>query len=42
MLEGDLEMKHNDVLDPEDLAEGIRLTCQALPLTELLRISYNG
>ncbi|MET3960087.1 3-ketosteroid 9alpha-monooxygenase subunit B [Marmoricola sp. OAE513] len=42
VLEGDLEMKHNDVLDPEDLADGIRLTCQALPLTELLKISYNG
>lgn len=42
VLEGDLEMKHNDVLDPEDLADGIRLTCQALPLTDLLKISYNG
>lgn len=42
VLEGDLEMKHNDVLDAEDLADGIRLTCQALPLTELLKISYNG
>jgi 3-ketosteroid 9alpha-monooxygenase subunit B len=42
VLEGDLAMKHNDVLDTEDLADGIRLTCQALPLTERLRISYNG
>lgn len=42
VLEGELEMKHNDVLDAEDLADGIRLTCQALPLTELLKISYNG
>jgi 3-ketosteroid 9alpha-monooxygenase subunit B len=42
VLEGDLAMKHNDVLDTEDLADGIRLTCQALPLSEVLKISYNG
>ena len=42
MLEGDVRLQHNEVLDAEDLADGIRLTCQALPLTELLKISYNG
>lgn len=42
VLEGDLAMKHNEVLDAEDLADGIRLTCQGLPLTETLKISYNG
>lgn len=42
VLEGDLAMKHNDVLDAEDLADGIRLTCQATPLTDVLKISYNG
>lgn len=42
VLEGELEMAHNDVLDAEDLADGIRLTCQARPLTEMLKISYNG
>ncbi|MBO9520913.1 MAG: ferredoxin--NADP reductase [Nocardioidaceae bacterium] len=42
VLEGDLAMKHNEVLDDEDLADGIRLTCQGLPLTETLKISYNG
>ncbi len=42
VLEGDLELKHNDVLDADDLADGIRLACQALPLSEKLRISYNG
>ncbi|RNL59959.1 ferredoxin--NADP reductase [Nocardioides marmoriginsengisoli] len=42
VLDGDISMKHNDVLDAEDLADGIRLTCQALPLTETLKISYNG
>ncbi|RNL79463.1 ferredoxin--NADP reductase [Nocardioides marmorisolisilvae] len=42
VLEGDLAMKHNDVLDKDDLADGIRLTCQGLPLTDTLKISYNG
>ncbi|MFL6174499.1 MAG: ferredoxin--NADP reductase [Marmoricola sp.] len=42
VLEGDLGLKHNDVLDADDLADGIRLTCQGLPLTETLKISYNG
>ena len=42
VLEGELSMKHNEVLEADDLADGIRLTCQALPVTEKLRISYNG
>ena len=35
-------MKRNDVLDDEDLADGIRLACQSLPVSETLRITYNG
>lgn len=35
-------MVHNEVLEPEDLAEGIRLVCQSLPASEKLRITYNG
>jgi 3-ketosteroid 9alpha-monooxygenase subunit B len=42
ILEGDVRLQHNEVLDPEDLADGIRLVCQARPLTERIRISYNG
>ncbi|HEY0903249.1 MAG TPA: ferredoxin--NADP reductase [Marmoricola sp.] len=42
VLEGDLELLHNDVLDSDDLADGIRLVCQAKPLSEKVRISYNG
>ena len=41
VLEGDLELAHNEVLDPEDLADGIRLVCQARALTDSVRISYN-
>jgi 3-ketosteroid 9alpha-monooxygenase subunit B len=42
VLEGDLSMDHNEVLDEDDQAEGLRLACQARPLTEKLRITYNG
>jgi 3-ketosteroid 9alpha-monooxygenase subunit B len=42
VLEGEVKMKHNEVLEPEDLAEGIRLVCQSLPASEKLRITYNG
>jgi 3-ketosteroid 9alpha-monooxygenase subunit B len=42
VLEGDLKLQHNEVLDNDDLAEGIRLVCQAKPLSEKVRISYNG
>jgi 3-ketosteroid 9alpha-monooxygenase subunit B len=42
MLEGDVRLQHNEVLDADDLADGIRLVCQARPLTDKVRISYNG
>ncbi|HEX2894808.1 MAG TPA: ferredoxin--NADP reductase [Marmoricola sp.] len=42
MLEGDVTLLHNEVLDKDDLADGIRLVCQAKPMTERIRISYNG
>jgi 3-ketosteroid 9alpha-monooxygenase subunit B len=42
VLEGEVTMKHNEVLDADDLADGIRLVCQSLPASEKLRITYNG
>jgi 3-ketosteroid 9alpha-monooxygenase subunit B len=42
VLEGEVTLKHNEVLEEADLADGIRLVCQALPASEKLRISYNG
>jgi len=42
VLEGDVKLMHNEVLDKDDLDEGIRLACQARPLSEKLRITYNG
>ncbi len=33
-------MLENDVLDAEDLAEGYILACQALPLSDDVKITY--
>lgn len=41
LLEGEVHLKHNDVLDAEDLADGIRLGCQALPDADVVRATYN-
>lgn len=40
VLEGEVSMVHNEVLDADDLAEGIRLACQSLPVSDRVRISY--
>lgn len=42
VIEGDVSMKNNDVLDADDLADGIRLVCQSLPVTDELKITYSG
>ncbi|MGB0100704.1 MAG: ferredoxin--NADP reductase [Nocardioides sp.] len=41
LLEGDVKMLHNDVLDDEDIAEGIRLGCQAVPVTDTVKVTYH-
>lgn len=41
LLEGDVTMRNNDVLDEEDLAEGIRLACQSDAVTEKVRVTYS-
>jgi 3-ketosteroid 9alpha-monooxygenase subunit B len=41
LLEGDVKMLNNDVLDDEDLADGIRLACQSLPVTDVVRATYH-
>ena len=40
VLEGEVKMMHNEVLDDEDMAEGIRLACQSLPVTDIVKVSY--
>src|SRR6478609_1408418 len=41
LLEGEVKMLHNDVLDEDDLAEGIRLGCQAVPVTDTVKVTYH-
>ena len=41
LLEGEVRMLHNDVLDDEDLADGIRLGCQSLPVTDTVKVTYS-
>jgi 3-ketosteroid 9alpha-monooxygenase subunit B len=41
LLEGEVKLLHNDVLDEDDLAEGIRLGCQAVPVTDTVKVTYH-
>lgn len=41
LLEGEVAMAHNDVLDEEDLEDGIRLGCQSTPTTDTVRVTYS-
>lgn len=41
LLEGDVKMLNNDVLDEDDLADGIRLACQSVPVTDVVRATYH-
>jgi 3-ketosteroid 9alpha-monooxygenase subunit B len=40
LLEGKVELVANAVLDEEDLSDGVRLACQALPLTREVKARY--
>lgn len=41
LLEGEVKMLHNDVLDDDDLADGIRLGCQSVPVTDIVKVTYH-
>ncbi len=41
LIEGEVTMQYNDVLDAEDLADGIRLGCQSLPAADVVKVSYS-
>lgn len=41
LVEGEVEMLNNEILEPEDLEEGIRLACQSLPVTDSVKITYD-
>jgi 3-ketosteroid 9alpha-monooxygenase subunit B len=38
---GEVKMLQNDVLDQEDLDDGIVLACQSLPVTDAVKITYS-
>jgi 3-ketosteroid 9alpha-monooxygenase subunit B len=40
LVSGEVKMLNNDVLEEEDLTDGIRLACQSLPVTDEVEISY--
>jgi 3-ketosteroid 9alpha-monooxygenase subunit B len=41
LLEGEVVMRNNDVLEEEDLADGIRLGCQSEAVTDKVRVTYS-
>ncbi len=41
LLGGEVRMLKNDVLDTEDLAEGIRLGCQSVPMSDVVKVTYH-
>ncbi|WP_021596910.1 ferredoxin--NADP reductase [Actinomadura welshii] len=41
-LEGEVTLDANSVLDERDLADGLILACQARPVTDRLKITYDG
>ena len=42
LLEGEVEMDNNEVLDKTDIADGIVLACQSVPVSERLKVTYDG
>ena len=41
VITGEVEMEVNDVLEADDLAEGLILACQARPLSDSIEVSYD-
>lgn len=41
VTDGEVSMLNNEVLEPEDLDEGIRLGCQSLPVTDRVTVTYD-
>jgi len=38
---GEVDMDVNDVLEPDDIAEGLILACQAVPTTDSVEVTYD-
>jgi 3-ketosteroid 9alpha-monooxygenase subunit B len=41
VLDGEVELVHNEVLEDEDFAEGYTLACQALPTSDTVTVTYS-
>lgn len=41
LVSGEVEMEVNDVLEPDDLDEGLILACQARPTTDSVEVTYD-
>ena len=39
-LSGEVQMETNDVLEPDDLADGFILACQSRPVSDSVEVSY--
>jgi 3-ketosteroid 9alpha-monooxygenase subunit B len=40
-VNGEVKMEINDVLEDDDLAEGLILGCQARPVSDSIEVSYD-
>ncbi len=40
-LDGEVEMEVNDVLESDDLADGLILACQSRPVSDSVEVSYD-
>jgi len=41
LVSGEVEMETNDVLEPDDLAEGLILACQSRPASDSVEVTYD-
>lgn len=41
VVSGEVEMENNEVLEDDDLAEGLILACQSHPVTDEVEVSYD-
>lgn len=42
LLEGEVTLDNNEILDRQDLDEGLILACQARPVTDRVKVTYHG
>ena len=42
VVEGEVTMRHNYALEPDEIARGIVLACQSHPVTDVVRLTYDA